>query len=77
MKKADSAIERILSDDFEIVQDKEQNQPPFDFETDYRAIVARHGEALEKWKNMDGEEQKKYKKGFPDYVSQAKLVFSV
>jgi hypothetical protein len=61
MQKAESAIERILSDEYEVLENKLQNQPLFDFSVDYGEIVKRLSDATLKWKGFSKEEQQKFK----------------
>lgn len=60
MQKADSAIERILSDEYEVLPNKLQNQPLFDFSVDYADILKKLNDATEKWKALKKEEQSKF-----------------
>lgn len=69
MKKATSAIERILSDDFEVLTDRPQNQPLFDFGIDYGALVKKREIATEDWRKLSEVDRKSYKDGLPEYLS--------
>ena len=61
-----SAIEQILSDEHEVIADKSQGQPMFDFETDYSDILRKHEAAIENWKILEDDQKKEYKKGLID-----------
>ena len=59
-EKTSSAIERILSDDFEVQSDKLQQQPLFDPATDYDKIVLRHREKVDEWRALADEKKREY-----------------
>jgi hypothetical protein len=63
-----SAIEQILSDEFEVIADKSQGQPLFDFETDYYDILRKYDAAVDNWKLLDAADKAKYKKGLVDFA---------
>lgn len=69
MKIAESAIEKILSDDFELLPNKQQSQPIFDFEFDYDVLLKELDVATKAWRDLSPEVQKSHKKGLPDYLS--------
>lgn len=69
MKKAESAIEQILSDSFEVLTNRPQNQPLFDFHIDYANILKNLDTETVKWKALPKEEQDKYKDGLQGYLN--------
>jgi len=55
--KNGSAIDRVLADDFDVLPDREQSQPLFDFDFDYAAVLSSHAESVEAWKSFTPEER--------------------
>lgn len=67
-----SAIDKILSDEFEIAEGKVQNQPIYDFSVDYSAILRDHEEAIIRWKEL-GDKQSDYARGLPSFLDEEKV----
>lgn len=68
MAEIESAIEKILADEHEVLNGKEQSQPIFDFETDYGAVESGHSTAVDHWKTLGDSDRKKYSKGLPEFL---------
>lgn len=68
MQRADSAIEKILSDEYSVLSEKYQNQPLFDFDVDYAALLGALDAATSKWKTLTADEQAKYGSSLPRFL---------
>ncbi|WP_323020084.1 YaaC family protein [Pararhodobacter sp.] len=70
MKKAESAIEKILSDHFHVSPDRAQNQPIYDFGFDYAALLGERDAANEDWRKLPAGDKARYERGLPDFLQE-------